>query len=263
MRLTLLCLLLALPCAAFADDDAPTRQDLPYVSEDPGGAKTTCEGVLFHHGDDKGKLPGLLVVHDWKGPSKYYEGVAAQFASHGMVVLAVDCYGKGVRPKSREEAAAAAGKLRNAESADLFRARMRAGLKALLATGKVDPERIAAVGYCFGGTAVLELARDGQDVAGVISIHGGLKTAAKAEKGKLTAKVLALHGAADRAVPPAEVAAFMAEMAAAGADWQLVHYADARHAFTKPHSDRYQEAAAKRARAHALLFLDEVLGLRR
>lgn len=251
IRTSLLCLLAATALAA-----PPEPVSLDYTCTDPDGSKLVCEGTWYAPaGDDK--LPAVIVVHDWMGPSDHYRKVARELASHGMVAFAIDCYGKGVRPTDRQSAAAAAGHVRG--DAARFRARMKAALAALLTIPRVDPEQVVAQGYCFGGTAVLELARSGAKVRGVVSLHGGLKTLAPASKGAVGAKVLVLHGAADPHVPPAEVTAFMAEMRAAEVDWQLIHYAGAVHGFTKP-GKAYQEAAAKRARAHTLLFYEQVLG---
>jgi dienelactone hydrolase len=153
----------------------------------------------------------------------------------GYVALAADVYGKGVRPKDRGEAAQLAGKYRNDDRAAL-RSRMQAALATLRKQAGVDPAKIAAIGYCFGGSAVLELARAGADVRGVVSFHGGLAPGKAAPPDAVRTKVLVLHGADDPAVPPAEVAAFEDEMRKGNVDWQLVKYSGAVHAFTNPAS---------------------------
>jgi len=139
-------------------------------------------------------------------------------------------YGKGIRPHTPEEAAGEAAKYKNDRA--LLGARAQAALAVLAKHELTDPKRIAAIGYCFGGTTVLELARSGAEIAGVVSFHGGLSTPDPTEPKKIRAKVLVLHGADDPNVPPQEVAAFEEEMRQAGVDWQLIAYGGAVHAFT-------------------------------
>ena len=139
-------------------------------------------------------------------------------------------YRKGIRPHTPEEAAGEAAKYKNDRA--LLGARAQAALAVLAKHELTDPKRIAAIGYCFGGTTVLELARSGAEIAGVVSFHGGLSTPDPTEPKKIRAKVLVLHGADDPNVPPQEVAAFEEEMRQAGVDWQLIAYGGAVHAFT-------------------------------
>jgi dienelactone hydrolase len=202
---------------------------------------TTCEGYLV--GDTAaGQRPGVLVVHDWIGLGKFSMAKADELAKMGYVALAVDIYGKGVRPANPKEAGEQAGKYKSDRA--LLRARILAALEVLKKNEHVDPKRIAAIGYCFGGTTVLELARSGADVAGVVSFHGGLETPAPADAKNIKCKVLALHGADDPYVPPAEVAAFESEMTKAGVDWQLIVYGGAVHAFTNPGAGSYNSKGA-------------------
>jgi dienelactone hydrolase len=177
-----------------------------------------------------GKRPAVLIVHQWKGLGDYEKKRAEMLAQLGYNVLAVDIYGKGVRPQTPQEAGAEAGKYKN--NVALLRARVLSGLAVLSADEHTDPKRIAAIGYCFGGTTVLELARSGADIAGVVSFHGGLGTPDRGEAKNIKAKVLALHGADDPYVPAAEVTAFEDEMRKGGADWQLIAFGGAVHAFT-------------------------------
>jgi dienelactone hydrolase len=179
----------------------------------------------------QGPRPGILVVN-WMGISAETRRRCDLLAGLGYVAFAADVYGKGVRPSGSGEAAKLAGKYK-ADRA-LLRRRLAAGLSELKKLPGVDPARTAAIGYCFGGTAVLELARSGADLRGVVSFHGGLDAPDPAKSGVLKAKVLALHGADDPFVPPAQVAAFEEEMRKAGADWQLVAYGGAVHSFTNP-----------------------------
>jgi dienelactone hydrolase len=191
---------------------------------------TVLEGFQAYDGDTKGKMPGVLIVHQWKGLTDYEKKRAELLAKLGYNVLAVDIYGKGVRPKSNQEAGAEAGKYKNDRA--LLRARVQAGLEALLKDERTDPKRVAAIGYCFGGTTVIELARGGADIAGVVSFHGGLDSPHPEDGKNIKCKVLALHGADDPYVPAKDLAAFEDELRQAKVDWQLVKYGGAVHSFT-------------------------------
>jgi dienelactone hydrolase len=188
----------------------------------------TLEGLWVYDDAAQGRRPSVLVVHQWKGLGDYEKKRAEMLAKLGYNVFAADIYGKGIRPSDPKDAAAEAGKYKNDRA--LLRARVTAGLEQLKKLPATDGKRIGAIGYCFGGTTVLELARSGADVAGVVSFHGGLGPAAPAKP--IKAKVLALHGADDPFVPPAEVEAFEQEMRKAGVDWQLVAYGNSVHSFT-------------------------------
>ncbi len=191
---------------------------------------TVLEGWSVYDDAIQGKRPAVLVVHQWKGLGDYEKKRAEMLARLGYNVLAADIYGKGVRPQTPQAAGAEAGKYKNDRA--LLRARVRAGLDVLASHELTDPKRIAAIGYCFGGTTVLELARSGAGIAGVVSFHGGLSSPTPGDAKNIKAKVLALHGADDPNVPPKEVAAFEDEMRQGGVDWQLVAYGGAVHSFT-------------------------------
>lgn len=216
----------------------------------------TLEG--FHSYDDEveGKRPSILIIHQWTGLTDYEKMRARMLADMGYNVFAADIYGKGIRPQP-PAAGNEAGKYKG--DRELYRARMLAGLEILKADERTDETRIAAIGYCFGGTGVLELARAGTDIAGVVSFHGGLGTSSgmEAKKADLKAKVLCLHGAVDPFVPAEEVAAFQAEMTAAKADWQMVSYGGAVHAFTQKFAgDDTSKGAAYDAKADARSWKD-------
>jgi dienelactone hydrolase len=190
------------------------------------------EGYLAYDDAAPGKRPGVLVVHEWVGHNPYVRKRAEMLAELGYVAFALDMYGKGVLAKNPMEAAEKAGVFKKDRA--LMRARATAGLEILAKGGRVDPQKLAAMGYCFGGTTVLELARGGAPLLGVVSFHGALETPHPEDARNIKGKVLALHGAADPFVPPAEVAAFEKEMSDAKVDWQLVKYGGAVHSFTNP-----------------------------
>ena len=223
------------------------------------------EGYLAYDDTVKGARPAVLVIHEWWGVNDYIKKRTEQLAALGYVAFAADIYGKGIRAKSREEAMTLAGKFRSGNDRSLLRARANAGLNVLRKNPTVDPKRIVAIGYCFGGTAVLELARSGADLAGVVSFHGGLATPSPDDAKNIKGKVLVLTGADDPAVKPEQVIAFEDEMRRAGADWHLVSYGSAVHGFTNPANGTdnakgvaYNEKADKRSWRAMKDFFEEI-----
>jgi len=192
--------------------------------------EVTLEGYLAYDDASSDQRPGVLVVHEWYGLNENARMRAEKLAQLGYVALAVDIYGKGIRPKNNEEAGAQAGKYKG--DRPLMRGRIIAALEELRRHPLVDSQRIAAIGYCFGGTTVLELARSGADIAGVVSFHGGLDTPDPADARNIKCKILVCHGADDPHVPAEQVTAFQNEMRSAGVDWQMIYYGGAVHSFT-------------------------------
>ena len=190
------------------------------------------EGFLAMPADDGKKHPGVLVAHDWMGCGSFSQEKAKYLAGLGYVALAVDMYGKGIRAKNADEAAKLAGEFYS--DYPLFRTRITAALDELKKQPQVDTARLGAIGFCFGGTTVLELARSGADVLGVVSFHGILKSRTPEDAKGIHCKVLVLHGNLDPMVPPAQVASFMEEMNAAKAGCKFIGYPNAVHAFTNP-----------------------------
>ena len=213
---------------------------------------TTLEGFVAYDDAIKGARPGVLVVHQWMGLTDYEKHRAEMLAQLGYVAFCADIYGKVVRPQNPAEAGTLAGKYKNDRR--LLRARVNAGLDALRQQPLADPKRLAAIGYCFGGTTVLELARSGADIAGVVSFHGGLDAPDPADGKNVKCKVLALAGADDPFQKPEDLAAFEKEMRDAKVDWQIEFYGGAVHAFTQPMAGNdnskgaaYNEKADKRS----------------
>lgn len=224
-------------------------------------------GYLAVPRDAKGPLPGVLVVHEWMGLNDYAKHRAEQLAKLGYVALAADIYGEGKVAADVNEAKALSSSYK--KDRGLLRARAAAGLAVLKAQPGVSAQQIAAIGYCFGGTTVLELARGGAELAGVVSFHGGLDTPAPQDAKNIRAKVLALHGADDPYVPADQVAAFEQEMRAGGVDWHLVAYGGAVHGFTNPANGNdnskgaaYNTAADARSWAAMRQFFTELFAAR-
>lgn len=223
---------------------------------------TTLEGFLAYDTAQAGKRPGILVVHQWMGLSDYEKKRCEMLAKLGYVAFAADVYGKGIRPKSVAEAGAQAGNYK--ADRKLLRQRVNAGLACLRQQRLVDAPRVGAIGYCFGGTAVIELARSGADVRGVVSFHGGLDSPTPSDGKNIKCRVLALHGADDPFESAADLSAFEAEMRAGGVDWELVKYGGAVHSFTDWNADgslkgaQHNERADRRSWAAMREFFDDL-----
>jgi dienelactone hydrolase len=213
--------------------------------------KAKFEGALVY--DDAGApRPGLVLVPNWLGVTEANVKQAELVAARGYVVLVADVYGLEARPKTPEDA----GKLSGALKADraLLRKRTNKALEVLLAQKglPLDTTKLGAIGFCFGGTAALELARSGAKLAGVATFHAGLSSPTPADAKQIKGKVLAMHGADDPYVPADEVKAFENEMRAAKLDWQLMAFGGAVHSFTdlaanQPGQAQYDERSARRA----------------
>jgi dienelactone hydrolase len=233
---------------------------VPYKQDN-----TDLEGFLAYDDTVKGKRPGVLVVHEWWGLNDFAKKTAERLAKMGYMAFAVDMYGRGKVTKNPDQARTWATEVRG--NTPLMRARVQAGLKVLAQNKLVDPQRLAAIGFCFGGTAVLELAYSGADVRGVVSFHGGL-TAPKPEDLKnIKASILVLHGADDTHVSPADIAAFEDGMRKAQTDWQMVLFGGAVHGFTNPENSgsnlpgvAYDAKAAARSFKYMELFFNEIFG---
>ena len=188
-----------------------------------------CEGWQAYDDALPNKRPGVLIIHQWTGVSDHEKEAARKLASLGYNVLVADIYGKGIRPQPP-----ATGKEAGKYKADraLLRARANAALDVLARDTHTDASKLAATGYCFGGTAAIELARSGAKVRGIVSFHGGLDSPTPADGKNIKSKVLALHGADDPFVAAKDIAAFKAEMKDHYVDWKFVSYPGAVHSFT-------------------------------
>ena len=246
---------------------------LDRAPEPPGGVvgqdvDYTADGVAYRGyvarpADATGPLPAVLVVHDWLGVTDATRMRCDMLARLGYLAFAADVYGADVRPTEAEAPQVAGGLYGDPTT---WRARLGAALDRLTAEPGVDPDRVAALGYCFGGSSALQLARTGADVKAVVSFHGGLSTGPEGEAERIRAKLLVLNGGADPVVPDSAVQAFQDELRAAPAvDWQVVTYAGALHAFTVPtadapeHGAAYDERADRRSWIAMKDFLAEVL----
>jgi dienelactone hydrolase len=209
---------------------------------------TYKEGQIEAHSfiayDDSvsGKRPGVLVVPEWWGLNDYPKMRAKMLAQLGYVAMAVDIYGDGKVTSDPKQAGQWADALEAGDRAEL-RTRVAAALARLKSDPRVDPSKTAAIGYCFGGATVLELARSGAEVNGVVSFHGHYDTKDPAKPDQVRARILACHGADDPFTSPAQIQAFEDEMRKARADWQFNVYGGARHSFTNPNAGKYHIAA--------------------
>jgi dienelactone hydrolase len=232
-----------------------TTRDLPYRD-----LETPLTGVLCRDETLPGSRPGLLLIHGGAGLDEHARQQASRYAALGYIVLACDMFGDGTAG-DRDRIMRCITALRDDPA--LMVRRARAGLAALAGCPGTDG-RAAAIGFCFGGLAVLQLARSGQPLAGVVSIHGSLAASQPAQPGAVRARLLVCHGALDPHVPLSDVTAFADEMNHAGADWQLIMYGGARHGFTHEHAEpgvvpgvAYHELADNRSFAATRDFLAE------
>ncbi|MBT9548629.1 MAG: dienelactone hydrolase family protein [Candidatus Sericytochromatia bacterium] len=215
-----------------AASPAPAAKNIQTQTLEYKQGEQVLEGYLAYDANLQGKRPGVLVIHEWTGLNDYVRGRARQLAELGYVAFAADIYGKGIRPQppaSGQEAS------KYYTDRNLAKARANAGFEVLRSQSRVDPSKTAAIGYCFGGSMALELARSGAEADGFVVFHGGLRPT-ESEGKNIKGKVLVLNGADDTAVPATDIAKFKTEMDSGGVDWQLINYSNTVHAFTNPES---------------------------
>jgi dienelactone hydrolase len=223
---------------------------------------TVMRGFLAYDDALAGKAPGVLVVPEWWGLNDFARDIAKKLVGLGYVAFAADMYGGGYITTNREEAAKLAA-IR--ENPPLLRARAQAALKTLVADPRVDPQRLAAIGFCFGGTTVLQLAYSGADLSGVVSFHGGLPPASPEDVKRIKAAILVLHGADDSHVPMSDVNAFIEAVRQAKLDWQMVCFSGAVHGYMNPANGdnpasgvAYNAKAARRSWQYMQDFFQEI-----
>jgi len=259
----------------------PARLLLVLALTWPLSAKINTRAVVYEHEGVKlegwlaydeaapaaTQRPGVLVIHEWWGLNDFARQKAEALAALGYVAFALDMYGKGVTTEDPKRAGELAGQF---YGHPLMATRARAGLDAFLATGLVDPRRVAAAGFCFGGITCMALAYSGAPLAGIVSFHGGPIPAPADAKGRVQARFLICHGAVDPFVSKENLDGFLRSLDDAGIDYQFVSYAGAIHAFTNPGADAlraatgltgigYNAAAARRSWGHLRQFLEEIL----
>ncbi|RDI05593.1 dienelactone hydrolase family protein [Flavobacterium sp. AG291] len=239
-------------------------------------ANAQLKPVSYHDGNQKlngfasqpskslSKKPGILILPAWKGISNHSKETAEKLAGLGYHAFIADIYGEGNYPSNVEEAGKQSGKYKN--DYKLYQKRISLALEQLVKSG-ANADNIVIIGYCFGGTGALEAARGGLPVQGVVSFHGGLGKDASRPNEPVKTKVLVLHGADDPYVPQKDIDAFQKEMKDGKADWQMVYYGNAVHAFTEKESGNdnskgaaYNEKADKRSWSDFMVFLNELFG---
>jgi dienelactone hydrolase len=196
----------------------------------------TMKGYVAYDNATKGKRPGVLIIHEWWGLNDYARKRANMLAKEGYIAMAVDMYGNGKTADHPKDAGAFATAVNKDPAGAL--ARFKAAMATLDKQPQTDRTRIAAMGYCFGGGQVLNMARDGLPLKGVVSFHGSLATDNPAKPDQIKARIRVFTGAEDPMAPPDVVKAFEKEMQDAHADYNLVSYPDAMHAFTNPDADK-------------------------
>lgn len=240
--------------------------EIQTKSVDYSDGDVKLEGfVAFDPAKASKATPAVLVIHQWVGITDYEKNRCKQLAEMGYVAFAADIYGKGVRPTAVEEAMKQSSIYKKDRT--LYRKRLNLGLEQLKATPGVASSKIAAIGYCFGGTGALELARSGADIAGVVSFHGGLDAPTPADAQNIKAKVLICHGNDDPFVPVADIDAMKKSFNEAKVDWQMIYYSGAVHSFTQKMAGTdnskgaaYNEKADVRSWAAMKSFFDETFG---
>jgi dienelactone hydrolase len=261
MRILGLSILILFVSLTAESDSKVVGETVEYKSDG-----TVLKGYIAYDDSIKGKRPGVLVVHEWWGLNNYVRKRADMLAGLGYTAMAVDMYGEGKNSEHPEDAQKFLTEVMN--NMGLGEKRFNAALELLRQQKTVNPEDIAAIGYCFGGAIILHMARTGADLDGVVSFHGNLSTMDKDAPGKIQTKILVLAGGDDEFVPQEQVDAFRKEMDAAGADYEIIIYPGAKHSFTSPDSDRlgkennlpiaYNKEADEKSWAEMEEFLKEI-----
>ena len=233
-------------------------EEVPYEHE---GVKLV--GFLAYDDALKEKKPAVLLVHEWWGLNEYAKNRARQLAEKGYAAFALDMYGEGKVTTHPQQASEWSRAITG--NVNLWRQRADAGLEVLRKDPRVDPGRIAAIGYCFGGATVQQMAYAGAGLKGVVSFHGSLLPVQEDQVKQVKAKILILHGAADPLIKEEQIQTYVSAMEASGLDWQMVFYGGAKHSFTNPDADKvgmdalgYDPSADARSWAHMKVFFEEI-----
>jgi dienelactone hydrolase len=243
----------------YQDGDVTLEGFVAYDSDMVAGVAGAAEAD-----SDAAKVPGVLVVHQWMGLTDYEKRRCRELAALGYVAFALDIYGQGIRPDNQADA----GKQATIYKKDrlLYRRRLNLGLEQLKARPHVSGDSCGAIGYCFGGTGVLELCRSGADVEGVVSFHGGLDSPTPKDGNNIKAEILVCHGADDPFVPAKDIAAFKKELEDADVKYEMIVYPGAVHSFTQPMAGNdnskgaaYNEDADKKSFAAMKQFFKRVI----
>jgi dienelactone hydrolase len=258
MRITLTFIVLSLAACFIAPASAAIKlEPVEYKS-----GSTTLKGYLAYDDAKNDKRPGILVIHEWWGCNEYAQSRAKQLAELGYVAFACDMYGNGQTTTDPAEAGKLAGAVR--KDPRVWRDRAAAGLKVLSNHKLVDADKLAAIGYCFGGTTALQMACDGQNLKATVSFHGSLFTPAAADTKSIKGTVLVCNGAADTFISPEDRKGFVDALEAAKTDYIFIDYAGAEHGFTNPNAGKsgikgvaYDERADRRSWADMKQVFDE------
>lgn len=229
--------LVAVALAAAVAGSASAEPNIKGKEVSYSSGSTVMKGYLAYDRNIKGKRPGVLVVHEWWGLNDYARKRARMLAEMGYAALAVDMYGDGRQAMHPDDAGKFSSEVM--KNSGVAKARFTAAMDFLKKQHMVDRGEIAAIGYCFGGGVVLNMARQGIDLKGVASFHGSLAAIKPAQPGAVKAKILVLHGQDDKFTTAEQIGAFKNEMKDAGADFQFITYPGAMHSFTNPDADAY------------------------
>jgi len=242
-------------------------KEVPVTYKD--GA-TTLKGFVVYDDATRARRPGVLVVPEWWGATRHVHGEASRLAGLGYTAFIVDMYGNGKTADNPKDAGELSGSVMG--SPDVMKARFDAGKKFLLSQPSVDPKRVGALGFCFGGGVVLNMARMGEDLPGVASFHGSLGTKNPAKAGAVKSRMLVMNGADDPFVKPEAIDAFKKEMDAAKVNYKFINYPGAVHAFTNPEATAkgqqfklplaYNKDADEKSKAEMLRFFSEIFDKR-
>ncbi len=263
MKIAHYSMILLIALFAFVAEAAVQVEPVEYKS-----GNVILKGHIAYDDTKQGKRPGVLVVHEWWGLNDYALRRAKMLAELGYTGMAIDMYGDGKTTTHPADAQKFTQEVMS--NADTAKARFLAAMEVLKRHKTVDPQRTAAIGYCFGGGVVLEMARQGVDLKGVASFHGSFGTKTPAKPGTVKAKVLILHGAADEFAAPGDIPKFEEEMKSAKVDYRILTYPNAKHSFTNPDADelgkkgnipiQYNAEADKKSWEEMKKFLKEIFG---